>query len=140
MIFGDRVLNFGWAIGMLKWRKPICKNEMKSPNALEYQIINILWQDVLCDSNIEKYGKIADRPVTEFVKAVFDDYLLQNWEYRLQDLYRITDRLAGLPCELLPAELFRAAMQDAVAIVNWDVVAQDDTILERIEFLKNSKA
>jgi hypothetical protein len=105
---------------------------------LEYQIVVILCESELFGTNIEKYREISNLSNTEFVKAVFETYLQNNWDCNLSELHKRTDYLNGLPCELIPNELFRAAMQDAVKQINWDAIAQDEDIMEKINFLKSN--
>jgi len=109
---------------------------IKPLSQLEYQIIVVLCESELFGKNIEKYREISNLSNTELVKTVFETYLQNNWDCKLSDLHKRTDYLSGLPSELIPNELFRAAMQDAVKQINWDTIAQDEDVLERIKLLK----
>jgi hypothetical protein len=108
-----------------------------APNPFEYQIIVILCEVEFFGSNIEDYRKIVNLSDVEIVKQAFDAYLNRNWECGLCDLSTRIDYLAGIPAELIPDELFRAAMQVAVDGINWDAVASDVDVVERIRFLKS---
>ena len=127
-VVGDRVIYYGNTLTTVQM--------IKSPNQLEHQIIVVLCEIELFGTNIERYREIANLPDIEFVKRVFETHLNRNWECGLTDLHKRIDYLAGLPCELIPDELFRAAMQDAVSRLDWEVIAKDVDVAEKIQFLK----
>lgn len=108
-----------------------------SPNPLEWQIIILLCEVELFGRSAEKYRDISSLSDDEFVKKVFESYLRENWECNLSNLHNKIDTLAGLPCELIPDNLFKSAMQVALQHIDWDVVAQDENVLERIQSLRS---
>ena len=108
-----------------------------SPNPLEWQIIVLLCEIELFGRSVEKYRDISSLPDNEFVKKVFESYLGENWECNLSNLHNKIDTLAGLPCELIPDDLFKSAMQVALQHIDWNIVAQDEKVLEKIQFLRS---
>lgn len=125
---------------MLKYGESITKKMIESRRQLEYQIIVILCEIELFEEHIEKYRDKVDLSDSEFVKAVFNSHLESNWECDFANLHKRIDYLAGLPFDPIPSELFRAAMQDASKNVDWDRIAQNENVRERIEFLKSSQS
>ena len=108
-----------------------------SPNPLEWQIIVLLCEIELFGRSVEKYRDISSLPDNEFVEKVFESYLGKNWECNLSNLHNKIDTLAGLPCELIPDDLFKSAMQVALQHIDWNIVAQDEKVLEKIQFLRS---
>lgn len=111
---------------------------IESRRQFEYQIIVILCEIELFEENIEEYRDKVNLSDSEFVKAVFDSHLESNWECDSTNLHKRIDYLAGLPFDLIPSELFRAAMQDAVKQIDWERIAQDENVRERIASLRNT--
>lgn len=107
-----------------------------SPNSLEWQIIVLLCEVELFGKSAEKYRNISRLPDREFVEKVFENYLSENWGCNLSNLHNKIDTLAGSPCELIPDNLFKAAMQVALQHIDWSIVAQDKNVLEKIKFLR----
>ena len=110
------------------------------PDQLEKEIISILDSCLDRDFDEEEIKVLLVSTNGQFVESIFESYLQGNWECNLSTLHALVDRLNSLPCELIPINLFGAAMKIALSETNWEIIALHKDIKPKISHLRNTNA
>ena len=100
----------------------------------------------ICEYLVEVPGVISQAVANsegvsdeDILKMAINNTLETDYECDLDTLPQQTDTLAGLPFELIPIDLFSAAMEMAVREIDWTAVANDPEVAQMLREAQQSQ-
>lgn len=103
---------------------PITKYMIKEVlNLLDYED-DFSWRDDETDADI--------------CKSLVDMWLQQEYDECLEAIHENMDGLNNVPVDFIPKRLFRAAIESAIPTIDWEIVASNPDIKQRIEELRQA--